>query len=192
MKKILFVIVILFSISIFSQNKESEIICFSIDEFNDEKNVYASGFIAYMDGGDLKSQGLLFNSNVKEKRDKMNKYYSISVIPYGIDKCVEKGSTLNIIFENGEKTVLRSWNDFNCQGRNYFNISIKQYKLLEKSKIKAIKYTNVNLKSYQSITVKENISDEISSYFLNLTTEIDKINNEQLKIKECKKNNVND
>lgn len=187
MKKILLVIVTLFSFSISSQSKESEIICFSVDEFNDQKNVYASGFIAYMDGGDLKSQGLLFNSNVKEKRGKMNKYYSISVTPYGIDKCVEKGSTLNIIFENGEKTVLRSWNDFNCQGRNYFNVSIKQYKLLKKSKIKALKYTNVNLKSYQSIIVKENINNEISSYFLNLTTEIDKINNKELTIKECEK-----
>jgi hypothetical protein len=187
MKKILVVIVTLFSFSIFSQNKESEIICFSIDEFNDVKNVYASGFIAYMDGGDLNSQGLKFNSTVKEKKGKIKKYYSISVRAYGIDKCVEKGSKLNVIFENGEKTVLRSWNDFNCQNRNYFNISIKQYKLFKKSKIKALKYTNVNLKSYQSITVKENISDEISSYFLNLTTEIDKINNEQLKIKECKK-----
>jgi hypothetical protein len=187
MKKIFLVILSLFSFSISSQNNESEIICFSIDEFNDKKNVYASGFIAYMDGGDLKSQGLLFSSSVKEKRDKINKYYSISVRPYGINKCVEKGSKLNIIFENGEKTVLTSWNDFNCQGMSLFNISVKQYKLLKKSKIKALKYTNVNLRSYQSIIVKENISDEISSYFLNLTTEIDKINNKELTIKECEK-----
>ena len=30
----------------------------------------------------------------------------------GIEGCVDEGSTLDLIFENGEKTKLVNWNDF--------------------------------------------------------------------------------
>lgn len=53
--------------------------------------------------------------------------------------CVDEGTWLLIGLENGEEIKLISWNDFNCDGKSYFNpFSSKQVQKLKEVKIKSI------------------------------------------------------
>jgi hypothetical protein len=102
----------------------------------------------------------------------------------GIKGCVDEGSTLDVIFENGEKTQLISWKKFNCDGVNYFEIKGKE-DLFKTNKIKGIKFTNK--RDYESMIIKENMDENGSSYFMNILLELDKINNGEVSIGVCKK-----
>jgi hypothetical protein len=182
MKKIILLLVTILSLSTFSQDKETDIIYYTIDDFNEDKKFSAGGVVAYTDGGDLRTEGMSIWASIKEKKGEINKYYTVIATVYGMKtNCIDKNSYLQIIFENGEKSTLINWYKFNCDGLNFFNISRKDYKLLNSSKIKALKYTDK--RTYESIVVKENITEEIASYFINLNKEIKQINNKELKIK---------
>ena len=102
----------------------------------------------------------------------------------GIKGCVDEGSTLDIIFENGEKTQLVNWKKFNCEGKNYFSLVGKE-DLFKSSKIKGIKYTNK--RNYDTMIVKTNMNEKGSSYIMNTLLELDKINNGEVSVGVCKK-----
>jgi len=96
--------------------------------------------------------------------------------------CVDEGSTLDIIFENGEKTQLVNWKDFDCEGKNYFNLKGKE-DLFKNNRLKAIKYTNK--RNYESMVVKTNMDENGSSYLVNTLLELDKINNGEMNLNIC-------
>ena len=87
---------------------------------------------------------------------------------------------MDIIFENGEKTQLINWNDFDCKGTNYFRIV--NLNLFKKSNIIAVKYTNK--RTYHTMIIKKNIG-ELSSYVKNVLLELDNINNATTTIPLC-------
>jgi len=164
------------------QIKESEIICKSVDEFTDEVDFYADGSILYKDGGDMKTQGIVLQLFLKQKKRKLQAgtlYLKVA----GMRGCIDEGSTLIVMFENGEKTTLVNWNSFNCKGTNYFSISDK-LELFKNNKIKAIKYTNT--KTYESMVVKDNINSSNESFIMDMLSEIDKINSGELTTGICK------
>ena len=186
MKNFCTFLLLLLSISLFSQS-ESLTICKTVDEFTDDVSLDAGSVIVYEDGGDMKSEGMYASAFLRESTKKKDKG-TISVSTFyvqvlGIEGCVDEGSTLDIIFENGEKTQLVSWKDFNCKGTNYFRLTGKE-DLFKSTNIKAIKYTNK--RNYDTMIIKENIGD-FSTYLKNVLTELDKINEGLSTIGICKK-----
>ena len=188
MKKLLLLTILLVGYNGYSQYKsavvESKLICKSIDEFTDEVSLAPTEqVILYKDNGDMKSQGLVMTLFYKNEKGKVlpNIFYLKVVGLKG--GCVDEGSTLDIIFENGDKTQLSNWWEFNCEGLNYFSIKGKE-DLFKSTKIKAIKYTNK--RDYESMIVKINMTEEGSSFLMNSLLEVDKINNGEVSLGTCK------
>ena len=181
-----FKLLVLLSVYSYSQT-ESSIVCKTVDEFSDKVSYDSGSVIMYEDGGDMKTEGMvamLFLRESKERKKKgMLEVSTFYLKVIGIEGCVDEGSTLDLIFENGEKTKLVNWNDFDCKGTNYFSLTNKEG-LFKSNNIKAIKYTNK--RNYDSMIIKENIG-EFSSYIKNVMMELDKINSGNLTIPMCKK-----
>ena len=176
-------IMILFLTSaIFSQDNTT-IMCESIDDFDDSRTLTSGGEILFEDGGDLKTQGMIFIGSAKKKK---NKYQLGSIILQvaGLkSNCVDEGSTLDIIFENGEKIKLTSWNDFNCKGTSYFDLSDNHRKNFSESKIKAVRYTEK--KSREKMTSKDEITESNANYLYDLIREMNEVNLGNLSIARC-------
>jgi hypothetical protein len=157
--------------------------CESIDDFDDTRSLTSGGEILYEDGGDLKTKGMLFIGSTKKKK---NKYQLGSIILQAVglkSSCVDEGSTLDIIFENGEKIKLTSWNDFNCKGTSYFDLSDNHRKNFSESKIKAVRYTEK--KSREKMTSKDEITKSNANYLYDLIKEINEVNLGNLSIARC-------
>jgi hypothetical protein len=79
----------------------------------------------------------------------------------GMGGCNEKDEMI-LLFDNGQKTILKSWKDFNCNGEAYFEVGKQDRELLKSSKILKIRFTNG--RSFESYTKEV---DEIKqSYFV--------------------------
>lgn len=169
---------------IFSQTK-TKILCYSVDDFDDSKKLRGGSSIMYTDGGDLKTEGLVFQNSVKEKKGKVK---DLSIILSVFDKtitCVDNGSTLDILFEDGSKIKLVNWNDFDCEGVNYFDLTESQTNDLKTKKLKGLRYTEK--RNYKTITIKENLSEENKTFYMNVLKEMDDVNNGNSTISICKK-----
>ena len=185
MKKLFSLLTLMiFSIS-FAQDSSS-LICFEVDEFTDKKSLRAGTEIYYTDGGDMNTEGILMMASVREgtkKKENAIRRFSIIASVYGMKGCVDKGSTLDVIFEDGTKTQLVNWNDFDCKGTNYFDLSESQMQMFKKSPIKAMRYTNK--RSYASITIKENMNSGNKTFVQDHLLEMDAINSGSKKIGTC-------
>jgi len=187
MNYLLLLLILFVGVSGNAQNDQqaitSKLICKTVDEFTDKVSVSTiDGMIGFKDGGDMSTQGMLGMLFLKEEEGKI-KPSSFYLKVSGIDGCVEEESTLDIIFENGEKTQLVNWKKFNCEDENYFDIGGKE-SLFKSSKIKAVKYTNK--RNYSSMIIKDNMDERFSEYLMNILLEIDKINNAELNVGICK------
>ena len=187
MKKLLFLLTLLIGFSGYSQNEttinESKFVCKNVDEFTDKTSFSPTdSIVLYEDGGDMKTQGMVIMLFLKEENGKLLPS-SLYLKVVGMGGCVDEGSTLDVIFENGEKTQLVNWNDFDCKGKNYFSLKNKN-DLFKNSKLKAIKYTNK--RSYKTMVIKANMDEEGSSYIMNTLLELDQINNGELSVGMCK------
>lgn len=77
-------------------------------------------------------------------------------------KCVDKGSTLLVTFENDEELMITSWNEFNCDGNSYFKpLNAKQSAMFKKEKIKKMYFS-----SKEAIYCK--VPKNKSDYFIQL------------------------
>ena len=180
MRKIILSLAMLIGLSAYSQGSSK--ICKTVDEFTDKVTYSPDMFLVYEDGGDMKSEGIVGMQFMREKKGKL-KTSSLYLKVIGIEGCVDTGSTLDVIFENGEKTRLVNWKDFDCDGKNWFTIPPTKMDLFKNTKIKAIKYTNK--RNYDSMIVKENIG-ELSTYLMTVLNEMDKINSGELTVSICK------
>lgn len=161
-----------------SKVTESKLISKSVDEFTDKVSYSTRGMVFYADGGDMKTEGMVMEVFLKNKKGKLNSG-TVYLKAAGMKGCIDEGSTLIVMFENGEKTTLTNWNDFNCKGINYFSLSGKE-DLFKNNKIKALKYTNK--RTYESMVIKNNITDDNKTHLMNLLLEIDKINSGKLTV----------
>ena len=158
--KSLVVSLLVFSFS-YSQT-ESSLICKTVDEFTDKVSYSTVDMmINYEDGGDLSSEGMIGMLFLKEEKGNIGiSTFYIKVV--GIEGCVEEKSTLDIIFDNGEKLQLVNWKDFNCDGKNYFDIPNGKLDLFKSSSIKGYKYTNK--RNYDTMISKDNLDDLGKNY----------------------------
>ena len=97
-------------------------------------------------------------------------------------ECIDKGSEIILIFENGEKTTLTNWNAFNCKDNMFCSVSVKVEELFKTYKLSKFKITNKrNYKSSTVLEVKNN------SFFKDIYTYLDSINKDGSKVEICKK-----
>lgn len=123
--------------------------------------------------GEIRLEKLKFNEKVINRNlylySKSNDA-SIEIIPMtnkylilnSSSKCVDKGSSLTITFNNGDEIEITSWNDFNCEGNSYFKpFNAKQVTMLKKEGIKIMCFAAKDVVCYR---VPKNKSD----YFIQL------------------------
>jgi hypothetical protein len=180
--KSLVVSLLVFSFS-YSQT-DSSLICKTVDEFTDKVSYSTVDMmINYEDGGDLSSEGMIGMLFLKEEKGNIGiSTFYVKVV--GIEGCVEEKSTLDIIFDNGEKLQLVNWKDFNCDGKNYFDIPNGKLDLFKSSSIKGYKYTNK--RNYDTMISKDNLDDLGKNYIKNTLLELDKISNGEVVVGVCK------
>jgi hypothetical protein len=79
------------------------------------------------------------------------------------ERCVEKG-TLYILLETGFIMKSKSWNNFNCKGVYYFDVSNDEAAFLSESNIKLIRLVNET----DSSEFEASPSKEQRNYFINM------------------------
>lgn len=169
-----------------AQESVAENICKEVDPFDDSVSYTGISSILYADGKDMKSEGLVFFLYPREKNGNLS--LSIIMKAAGMDKCVDEGNVLNLIFANGEKLELVNYNDFDCDGYNYFRVPTNrsQLYLLQNEPVKGVRYTNK--RDYQTYTVLENMTDEAKTMFVDVFKDIEAVNAGTLTVPVCEKN----
>ena len=97
-------------------------------------------------------------------------------------------SLIDLIFANGEKLELVNYNDFDCDGYNYFRVPTNRSKLylLQNEPVKGVRYTNK--RDYQTYTVLENMTDEAKTMFVDVFKDIGGVNAGTLTVPVCEEN----
>jgi len=106
------------------------------------------------------SLGFRIDPNITVVNDK-KVVNNIIVLMVGLGSCNEKNQMI-ILFENGDKITLVSWNDFNCKGTSYFSLNKATTDKLKEHKIAKIRLTNGN--TYKNYTSEL----EYTNYFIEL------------------------
>jgi len=154
MKKTMLIVGILFATQIQAQLR----IIRHQDEMTDDVYYYPSeGFVIKSEDG---QSGFRVSLGVKEKNGKLiEDGLNLKVVNVG--SCYENNK-ITILFENGEKSNLLSWNKFNCEGKVYFEINDKTEELLKTQKVTKVRFENG--RSYESLTGE--VEDQ--EYFIKL------------------------
>jgi hypothetical protein len=182
MRHLLILLIIGIALSGYSQRK-SKLVCVMYDEFENEEYLITKNIFYYEDYGDKITEGFMLDVFLQRDKGKIIPHtINVDFLNMEDSVCVKEGSTLDVIFENGEKITLRNWNDDNCEGLNYFKIGKNEF-LFKSSKVKGFRYTNIS--DGNVIEVKQNMDEKNKTYIMNLLLEIDKINSGKLKLSEC-------
>ena len=178
------VLVLFFCINIYPQEEvtsepqeervPSDLLYRYVDEFEGTQSVFPrERFVGYKDGGDEYSEGLTIQMSFD--------YESNIIVPSilivnvtGAGNCIDKGSKLQFLLSDKSRIELISWNDFNCDGKSYFNLNKRNIKKLKEFELIGVKF--VNSRKYQSITSRSALKDKDKWYFRNLLVEVDLIN----------------
>lgn len=123
------------------KDSESESRIFSKDgKIIDVENNIKLDSLAFIDN--LINRGLLLYDE---------SYEYIHIIPYKNGTiivlsslgCVDENSGLHIMLENGDIVRRYSWNDFNCEGKSYFNgFNINDLEILRKNQIEMVRFSS--------------------------------------------------
>jgi hypothetical protein len=100
----------------------------------------------------------------------------ITATMVGIGNC-NRNDEIIILFDNNEKIIKKSWNDFNCKGETYFDLNENEINLLKTQTMSKIRMTNGE--TFDSYTGNVNQSDK--KYFIHIFKAID---NGLIKIKK--------
>jgi hypothetical protein len=154
MKKTMFIVAMLFATQIQAQLR----IIRHQDEMTDNVYYFASeGFVIKSEDG---KSGFRVSLGVKEKNGNLiEDGLNLKVVNVG--GCYENNKLI-ILFQNGEKSNLLSWNKFNCEGDVYFEINDKTEELLKTQKVTKVRFENG--RSYESLTGE--VEDQ--EYFIKL------------------------
>lgn len=115
-------------------NKDSAYVVETIDELANKTMYWADRLLVITDGAHT-GFGLGIHINNQGEPSMIT---SKSV---NIGRCTEKDELI-MLFENGEKIVVKSWAEFNCEGTGYYNLTDAQYDLLRHVEVKTIRITN--------------------------------------------------
>lgn len=77
--------------------------------------------------------------------------------------CIENGAILTIMFDDKSEIKLKNWNEFNCNGTAYFNLSSDDILNLKNKKVSHISFYSDKL---QFAILSENESDYFMQYVL--------------------------
>ena len=142
-------------------NKDSVYVIQNIDELANKTMYWANKLLVITDGNHT---GFGLNIHIgKEGEPSMLTSKSVN-----IGRCTEKDELI-MLFANGEKIIVKSWADFNCQGTGYYNLTDSQYDLLRNVEIKTIRITNG--RSYESYTAT--VPNKSSRYFIQVLYALD-------------------
>ncbi len=162
MKKLLLNLVLLVSLSVFSQSANPFIIEHCKDKMTDKEYYFAEKKIIC--ANPEKTKGFTVIPNFKADNGEMvnNGFMCKNV---NIGSCDENDSLI-ILFEDETKITLTSWNKFNCDGNAYFNFTNSQLKDLSTKKVNIVRFSNG--RSYESLTVE--LKEEQKDYFIRAYT----------------------
>lgn len=136
----------------------------SIDEMTDETSYYVSE--KFFAANTELTKGCAIHMIIDVKNDvKTSDFMAIKMV--GLESC-NKNNTLIILFDNGEKINLTSWNKFNCKGNAYFTLSRANVDMLKINPISKVRITNGQ--SYKSYTSEI----EYKNYFIEFYNELSK------------------
>jgi hypothetical protein len=173
MKKSLLVSLFLLIVS----NTYSQFLCKNVDEFKGSTSYLVDRlFVEVDDNSNLVS----IQPFLQEVEGKVQ-FLEIIIKVKGLE-CIDNGSEIILIFENGEKTTLTNWNKFNCNDVMYCSMSVKLKELFTTQKL--IKFKITNKRNYKSSTVLE---VKNKSYFKDVFASLNLIDNDGSKIEVCKK-----
>lgn len=172
MKSFFILTLLLINFSIYSQS-----ICKDVDEFTGKTTYLYDTRFSELD--DV-SNPVTMNPYFREIEGKV-KFLEIIIKVKGLE-CIDTGSEVILIFENGEKTSLTNWNKFNCNETMFCSITVKAEELFKTQKLTKFKITNK--RNYKSSTVLE-VRNQ--SYFKDIFGYLDVIQNDSSKMELCKK-----
>ena len=148
MKNLIFTLTLLMTFNLFSQNNtlDSSFVYYWEDELEGKK--YFTPNYDMIVANSEKTKGAKLSCHINHKGNLS--FLTAKLI--GLGNCVDKNELI-ILFSNGEKCTIKSWNDFNCEGNAYFNVTSSQRELLSTTPIKTIRVRNGD--SYESVTSSE-------------------------------------
>jgi hypothetical protein len=154
MKKTMFIVAMLFATQIQAQLR----IIRHQDEMTDKVYYYPSDqFVVKSEDGE---SGFFVMLSLKEEKSRIT-HSGIIVQSVNIGSCFENDNLI-VLFDNGEKSTMLSWNKFNCEGNSYFYIPAKDLELFKTQKIKKVRFENG--RSHESLTGEV----ENTEYFITL------------------------
>jgi hypothetical protein len=162
MKKLLLNLVLLTSLSAFSQKTTPFTIEHCKDKMTDKEYYFAQKKLIC--ANPEKTKGFTVTPNFKAENGSMvnNGFICENV---NIGSCDEKDSLI-ILFEDQTKITLNSWNKFNCDGNAYFDFTDSELEELSTKKVSTIRFTNGY--SYENLTVS--LKQEQKDYFIRVYT----------------------
>jgi hypothetical protein len=158
MKKLLLNLVLLISISTFSQTTIPYVIEHCKDKMTDKEYYFAEKKLICANAE--KTKGFTITPNFKAEKDGF-KNNGLMCKNVNIGSCDENDSLI-ILFEDDTKITLTSWNKFNCEGNAYFHFNENELTELSTKKVNTIRFSNG--RSYESLTI--HLKEDQKDYFV--------------------------
>jgi hypothetical protein len=162
MKKTIITALALITFSAYSQTTKPYVIEHCIDKMTEREYFFASK--NFVGTNTEKTQGFVITPAFKVLNGKFAQNGFI-VKNIGIGNC-DENDNLILLFQDDTKIEIKMWNDFNCEGKAYFNLSDSNMELLKSKKVSAIRF--VNGYSYKSLTYS--LKNEEKDFFINVYT----------------------
>jgi len=167
MKKLIFIVATMFA----TQMQSQVTIVRHQDEMTDKVYYLPSlGIVIKSENGE---SGFRVRLAIEEKNGKLEQD-GLIIKAVNIGSCYENNK-LTMLFENGEKFTIQSWNKFNCDGDIYFEVSHKNWELLKSQKLMKMRFENG--RTYDSLTGE--VEDKEHFILLNKQMEENKYENDK-------------
>tara|TARA_R110000824_G_scaffold332891_1_gene519473 strand:+ start:1190 stop:1678 length:489 start_codon:yes stop_codon:yes gene_type:complete len=133
-KTITTVLMLVIAISSFAQLKINK----TVDEMTDKESYLTNE--RFLATNPEKNKGCAIDMVIDVVNNvKISNYMFVQMI--GIESCNEN-NILIMLFENGEKLSIKSWNKFNCKGNAYFSLSKENVNMLKTNILDKVRITN--------------------------------------------------
>jgi hypothetical protein len=145
MKKILFVLTLLSSLFSNAQNYVTDktypdtlIIIRDVDDMTDKEYYYPS--MELIVSNTEATIGMKMDALIRKKDNKLNATV-LKIKMVNIGACNENNELI-LLFEDGTKIILNSFNSYNCEGNTWFNVTSEHINTLSSKKLSKVRITN--------------------------------------------------
>lgn len=163
MKKLLVALLLLISLSAFSQKTNPFVIEHCKDKMTETEYYFVQK--KFICSNTEKTKGFAISPNFKSNNGIVVNSGLICK-NVNIGNC-DENDTLIILFEDDSKITLTAWNKFNCNGNAYFNLSSNDLNELSTKKVNTIRFTNG--RSYDTFT--QTLNQDQKDYFVRAYTQ---------------------